>query len=554
MPTLTILKGPQKGRTFRFERSPVAVGRASDVVPLTDSTISRRHAELRTGNGAWVIVDLKSANGTYLNGKRVERPMPLKHGDTIRLGGTLLSWADERAAPPVPAPDLIDLDVGSREIDSSVISSIPGSDDSVILATPAAADAVRAWRVMAQLVDCISAAPTTDQLLERVMDILFEEVPVQRGFILMKPADGGDFVPKVVRFRNPADAGSRIAASRTLIEHVVSKREAVLCTNAMTDERFSGRRRSGSMQAIGLRSVICAPIMVRSDVLGLIQVDNAMASHIYTEEQLRLVTAIGRMSGIAIEDAQLVHERVELSRLAATGEAVAALSHYIKNILQGVQSGADVVEMGLSRQQLGTVDQGWQIVQRNLERILNLSMNMLAYAKDREPRLEMVLLNRAVRDVVELIQRRADDKGATIRLDLEEPLPPIPLDADGIHQVILNLLTNAVDAVAKSAGAVTVRTHFDAAKSEAILSVGDNGPGIAAEQMPHLFVPFHSTKGQGGTGLGLAVMKKIVEEHRGRIEVKSEADHGTLFTVFLPATAPPALDSGATLAAGDRRE
>ncbi|MFO0972999.1 MAG: ATP-binding protein [Phycisphaerae bacterium] len=552
MASLTILQGPDKGRVFHSLEPGTIIGRASDVVPVSDLTASRRHAELRRADGRWLLADLDSANGTYLNNKRLQQPAALQHGDHIRIGGTLLLWSDEAGiyvASGRGPDDLVNLDAGGKDLDVSVLSSVASNDDSVIMASPAVADAVRAWRVMSQLADAIATAGTPQQLLERVMDILFEQVPVQRGFILVRPPGGGAFQPLVVRYRLPEnEAPDRITTSRTIIDHVVTRREGVLCSNAASDERFAAKRRSGSIQAFGLRSMICAPIVARDDVFGVIHVDSPMSAHIYTEEQMRLVTAIGRMSGLAVENTRLVGERLDTARLAATGQTVAALSHAIKNILQGLSGGTDVVELGLARQQIATIDQGWQIVQRNIERIYNLTMNMLAYGKEREPRLELIQLNPIVRDALAAVQRRATDKSVVIRSDLEEPLPPIPLDADGIHQVVLNLVGNAIDAVARTTGVVRVATRFDAATQRATLLVGDNGPGIPPERLARLFEPFQSSKGHGGTGLGLAVTRKIVEEHRGAVDLRSEPGHGTLVTVTLPINTVAA-DVGATVAA-----
>lgn len=539
---------------FELSDAAALIGRASEVVPLSDNTVSRRHAEVRFEEGQWTLIDLKSANGTYLNGKRVERPIRLKAGDTIRVGGTVLLWGAEdrcgRSRLGAGAEDFLDLDAGGRSVDTSIITSVASNDDSMILASPAAADAVRSWRVLSQLAEAIATVAGPEGLLERLMDILLEEFPVNRGFVLMRGEAEGELIPAVVRFRSPSDATDKITTSRTIIDQVVTRKEGVLCTNAMSDSRFASKRRSGSIQAYNLRSVICAPIMARDDVLGVIHVDNAMGTHVYTEEQLRLITAIGRMAGLAVENSRLVAQRLENARLAATGQAVASLSHGIKNILQGMRSGADVVELGLARQQLGTVDQGWQIVQRNLEKTYNLTMNMLAYAKEREPRYEMAQLNTLVGEVLELMKRRAEDKGVMVRTDLEEPFPPIPIDVDGIQQVILNVFVNAIDAVPKMTGVINVRTRFDAKAHEAIVSVGDNGPGIAPSQLAHIFTPFHSTKGQGGTGLGLAVTKKIVDEHRGRVDLKSEVGHGTLMTISLPTIAPTSADSSDTQGPG----
>jgi two-component system NtrC family sensor kinase len=551
---LTVLHGPDKGRIFQVSADAELIGRGSKTIPLSDSSVSRRHAELRRDNGLWTVADLGSANGTYVNNKRIDGVVPLRSGDKLRMGGTLLIWAGDdpviRSAQPL---DQVNLDAAAPEPDISVVSSVAGNDDSVILASPAAADAVRAWRVMAQLADAIGSVSSPAQLVERVLDILFDEIPLSRAFILMRDSETAEFVPAAVRFRNPGDKEDPVTTSKTIISHVVTHRAGVLCSNALADERFAARRRSGSLQAFTLRSVICVPIMARDDVLGVIHIDSPMARHIYTEDQLRLVTAIGRMSGVAVENARLVAQRMDTARLAAVGQAVASLSHSIKNILHGMRGGSDVVDLGLARQQLATIDQGWQIVQRNVERIYNLTLNMLAYSKDRVPRLELVQLNPIVKEAVGLLARRAEDKAVAVMSDLEEPFPPIPLDADGMQQVILNILSNAIDAVPKSGGVIRIRTRYDPTAMTALLTIGDNGSGIAPEQMPHLFEPFRSTKGHGGTGLGLAVARKVVEEHRGTINVKSEPGHGTLVTIMLPASAPPAADSTATVAPATRK-
>lgn len=234
------------------------------------------------------------------------------------------------------------------------------------------------------------------------------------------------------------------------------------------------------------------------------------------------------------------------ARLAATGETVAALSHYIKNILQGMKGGSDVVGMGLRAKNLDTVTQGWEIVDRNLDKIFSLTLNMLAFAKQREPKLEPVQLAVVVNDVIKLVQRRADEKGVLLKSDIAEAMPPLLLDENGIHQVAINIIGNAIDAVPATTGVVNVQVTYDSRQQAAVLSVGDNGPGIAEEAKDKLFDAFFSTKGHGGTGLGLAVAKKIVDEHHGRIEPVSLGGAGTLIRVTLPANARKRIASDAT--------
>ena len=527
----------------------VQLGRTSSDVSFSDFTISRRHAELKPSGRGWMLEDLKSANGTYINGKRVERPTRLKHGDQIRLGATVMIWdsSDEASldggAGDAVVGDLVDLDTGPDRVAASIIGSVGAADDSMILATPAAAEAVRSWRVMSALLDAVGAVLSPHQLVERTLDLVFQEVPADRGFVLMKDLRSGKFETEIVRWQD--ETRDKIRASRSIVDHVIASREGILCSNAMSDARFKGQA-AAEMSKIGLQSVICVPLVSREEILGVIYVDCAMSRHIYTEEQLRLVAAIGQMAGLAIEDARLVNERVRTERLAAAGETVAALSHYIKNILQGLMGGSDVLEMGLRGKDVSLIDQGWQVVRKNMEKVRNLTMNMLAFAKQREPRLERVQLNFLVEDVLKLVARRAEDKGVLVKHEFAEAMPAIPMDENGIHQVVLNIVVNAIDAVAKTEGVVTVKTAFDSGGEWASIAVGDNGPGVPKVLQEKVFDPFYSTKGQGGTGLGLAVAKKIIDEHHGSITLNSIPGQGTVIRVTLPATSGKSMDSEGT--------
>ncbi len=543
-----VLQGPDKGHRYRMTGDkPVLIGRASKAVPLTDYTVSRRHAEIRPESGAWLLADLRSANGTYLNNKRLERPCRLKDGDQIRLGATLLVWdgskgSTDAGSRTTVSADLVDLDAGNNGPGAAILETARSADDSMILASPVAAEAVRSWRVISTLLDAVGAGLTPKRLAERVLDVVFEEVPADRGFILLRNEKHGRFETEAARADDATN--QKLRASKTIVDHVIEKKEGVLCSNAMSDTRFSEPGGEG-LRSIGLKSVICAPMVAHETGLGVIYVDCVMSKHIYTEEQLRLVTAIGQMAGLAIEDARLVNERMRTERLAATGETVAALSHYIKNILQGLMGGSDVVELGLKGDKLESVEQGWEIVRRILVYIYSLSMNMLSFAKQREPRREPVQLASVILDVLKLVRHRAEDKGVHLKSQLEDAMPAVAVDEHGIHQVALNIVTNAIDAVARTTGVVNVSLSYDTGKEAAILTIGDNGPGIPEAHIERIFDPFYSTKGHGGTGLGLAVAKKIVDEHGGAISIKSVAGEGTLIRITLPS-GTAAVDSAAT--------
>jgi len=536
--TLYALRGPDKGCTFQTGDDHVIIGRLSDQVQLTDDSVSRQHAELHRTNGSWTISDHNSSNGTFLNGRRIFGPTPLQDGDQIKLGASILVFSGHASVERVDGPqkirDLVDIDSEPAPGGSAILSAIAASDDSVILHPPESADQATAGSVMYQLAEMMGTVGGIDAFLERLADLVFAHLTVDCLVILMPDASTGQMVPRAVRFRTRQRRDRpRINTSQTIISHVRTRREGILCANAMTDNRFAVDGSQDSIHRLGLRSVICVPIIAHDEVLGVLHVDCSMSHHTYTQEHLRLAIAIGRMAGLVIENARLLEERVRHERLAATGEAVAHLSHEIRNILQGLRSGADVIESGLARDRVPMIRTGWGIIRRGIDRAVVLATNMLTFSKERAPRRQMTQLNQIVVDAVADAQAPADEKSVMLLTELDD-VPAISTDPHGVQQVVGNLLLNAIDAVPSGSGRVNVHTHYDPDAAAAILVVTDNGPGIEAKHRDLIFEPFFSTKGHAGTGLGLAAARKIVQELDGRIEVDGLAGEGAVFRVILP--------------------
>jgi signal transduction histidine kinase len=595
-----VLQGPDKGRRFELPDQAALVGRESRALPLSDNTVSRRHAELVPTDDGWILRDLGSSNGTYINGLRVTNRYQLKLGDQIRVGRTLMVFGSQ---PGVQRGRGGDVNLAGEEVgmDASIMHTVPSNDDSMVLAVPEpAAAAIGNLKLLYQLGAALGSSFDIQQVLEVVMDLVFEHVKADRGIIMLVDEKTNEVVTKVVRTRveqakkakekekhggggggggkeesnddtatplikpvgadgdgAPAPAAAaaasatqngngngngevdtKIHASRTIINHVVTNGEGVLSANAMTDQRFSSGK---SVHAMSIRSALCVPIKARKldgkggdEVLGVIYVDSSAKNYTYAPDQLRLLTAIGLQAGLAIQNAKLYQAGLQAERLAAIGETTAALSHSIKNILQALRGGADVVEMGIRGNNLVQVSKGWRVAERNLQKIYNLTMNLLAYSKPREPRKEMVNPRVLVNDCVELIAPGANEKGVMVVADVDRDHPAIPMDPDGLHQVLMNLLSNALDACEPQRGLIRVVGHYDGENKQSILEVIDNGVGVPSGMMKHMFELFHSTKGNRGTGLGLAVAKKIVDEHEGSITVKSTPGEGTVFTVRLP--------------------
>ena len=528
---LTVIQGPNKGERFELpDNEPQLIGRSSEALPISDETISRRHCELTPDDGRWHLKDLDSSNGSFVNGIRVFGRCRLRPGDQIRTGNTLLLFGIEAMSARRD-----DVRSASRnEIAVNVESVVASKEDSTIMAVPEPTQsAVVQLKVVYELTQLIGSVVGRDELLERVMELIFEYFKADRGFILLQIPNQRQLDPVVVRHRvEPKKTDeNQISYSRTIVQHVVAKGESVLSSNAMADQRFAG---GDSVQSMGIRSAMCVPVKYKDQFYGVIHLDSQIVNYTFTEDQLRLLTAVGVHTGLALANAQLYASQLQRERLAAAGETVASLSHSVRNIIQGMRGGADVVELGLRKNSMKVVRGGWDIVARNLDRIYGLTMNMLAYSKQRQPELEMTNLNPLLEEVVALAQQQYDSKHVALITDLEPDMPPLPLDGVGIHQAVLNLLNNALDAVKAKTGVVILRSEIDSESQRARLTVSDNGVGISPENHDRLFEPFHSTKGLKGTGLGLVVTKKIVDEHGGSIVLDNSNGKGSSFILEFP--------------------
>ena len=534
MASIYIIQGPDKGRRFELTETETTVGRQDSDIELADNTVSRRHLRLDREDGNWMLADLGSANGTFLNGMRLKRPMVVHPGDQIRCGRTLLVFTQAgQLQPPLGG---VDVDEDGKLVDAAIVATVPSNEDSVIIPTPEAGEqAISNLRIIYGLISEIGSIFDVDLVLQRTLEKIFEVLRVDRGFIMLteKDADHPDqqkLVLKASRFADDSQ-GQEIPISRTIIREVMRKEVGALSSNAMGDKRFASGK---SVHNFSIRSAICVPIKGHHEILGVIHVDSSVSEHTYSTEQLRLLTAIGYQAGMVVENVRLYQAAVQAERLAAVGETVAVLSHHTKNILQALAAGTDVVEMAINDNDLAKAKQAWPIVQRSLGRTNDLILNMLAFSKDRHPRREDINANAVLEECLELIGPQADEKGVALMTDLDD-LPPIPAEADGLQHAFLNLLTNALDAVEENQGIITVKSSYNSMSRRVVVQVIDNGSGIESEHLRRIFHPFFSAKGQQGTGLGLAVARKIFDEHGGDIGVVSTPGEGTTFTVSLPA-------------------
>jgi signal transduction histidine kinase len=545
--SLFVIQGADLGKRFELKSGSVGLGRdPSNPIRLLDNEISRRHAEVRLKGELYSLVDLKSANGTFLNGVPVDSSV-LRSGDQIRVGQTTLLFDESAADALREMTARVDmLALASPDDRSAILRSVPASEGAKVLLAPGSAgdwlkERLASLTIMYRATQAISHVVDIDALLAQILDLVFESIGADRGAILFKN-DKGELYPKAVKWRGQADPDERMSISRSIIDHVLSEGHGVITSDAPQDSRFG---QAESIVDYGIREAMCVPVQGRHTTLGVLYVDthaileyepSGKLKSRFTQDQLKLMVALGHQAGLAIENTELYQAKIQAERLAAVGQTIATLSHHIKNILQGIKGGSYLIDMGLNDKDEQVIRKGWTIVEKNQNKIYNLVMDMLSFSKDREPALMPCDLNETVNDMIELMLSRASELGVTLEWHPATDLPEVLIDPDGIGRAVLNIVTNAIDAAehAHGGGHVSVKTSWDESKQNANIIVYDNGTGIPEDEIEGIFQIFESTKGSRGTGLGLPVSLKIVREHGGKIDVQSEPGKGSTFTIELP--------------------
>jgi len=520
---LIIASGPNKGAIFDVHEGSCAIGRAhANQIVLYDRRASARHAVIEPANSGHTLRDLGSSNGTYVNGLLVAR-VELQPGDLIQVGDTVLAFEhlpppDEEAAPFRVVRD-------AAEGTSAIRATVTRSESSTLVDPRETAVDIGELRedrgkllALYRVNNVINAAGDSRELLARVLEEIFDVLRAERGFVMLLDERTGDLIPAAMRRRHAADAAEQLAISRAITHQVIDIGEAVLSVEAADPS--------------GGRSTMCAPLHGRQKLQGIVYLDTASA-HAFSARDLQLLTAMANQLGVALENLRLHEARLADERFAAIGQAIAGLSHYIKNILGCMQGGAQIAQRGIDADNRTLLLKGWDILRRNERKISELVLDMLNYSGAAEPLREPVQANDLVDEVTESIGADAE-KAFRVERDLAPDLPIAQLDSTAIHRCLLDLLSNAIEALPDDGGVIRFITRFDPAEQAVRISVADNGCGIEPEFLPRIFDVFVTTKGAKGTGLGLAVVDKLIKEHGGRVGVQSERGRGSTFTLVLP--------------------
>jgi adenylate cyclase len=301
--------------TYSFAAGEVVIGRSPECqIVLRDFGISRNHAKVVVSeDGSAVILDLKSKNGTQVNGVQVVEA-PLRDGDRILLGKFELTFGKaleskvvlDEAKPLSEEAGTIIRSVGelSRLLTAAPVPAAPTDEKRApAVDVQEIEKSNRILKVLTKVAETLIAVRPVEEVLHQVMDIVFEHMPADRGFLMLEDeSEAGRLVPMVVKHRTPGGGEGRITVSKTIADRVMHDRVSILTSDAMVDPRFGA---GDSIRFHGIRSAMCAPLWLKEQVIGIIHVDSPMLTNCFTVNDLDLLTALANYAAVAVERARL---------------------------------------------------------------------------------------------------------------------------------------------------------------------------------------------------------------------------------------------------------
>ncbi len=513
----------------------VVLGRSKTAdIQLADSMLSRKHAKLVMSGDGWKVEDMDSTNGTWVRGERLNDAMNLPTRTPVRIGQTVFELYSGEGDTEELDERLISYREQAMSADKLAVDhQLEITDDSVEREN-------RQLATLYRLQSLLIGDLRESELYHRILELITEAIYADNAYLLVWSEDEQSMIPIAERNQfGPVELVSDDFLSYSIINYVKDKNEAILSVDAMHDERFTGE----SLTGINVRSVMCVPMMGKNSLCGLIYVISTKPERKYTENELRLLNVIGHAAGMAIENMRLLESNLQAERMAAIGMTAANLSHYVKNILNGLEGSVSLLRLGIDSTDSEVMNQAWDILNKNHKRLSSLVLDLLNLAKEDKIQPAVYNLAEIVIETVDLVRQQCEAEKIQLEVDqvLRRSAIQAEIDSRGIHRVVLNLINNAIDAVRErhgtsGEGKILVSAGHDLVRQAVEVVVSDNGAGIPATEIQQIFDHFHSLKGERGTGLGLAVSKRIVDAHRGLIEVESDVETGSVFRVILPAS------------------
>jgi serine phosphatase RsbU (regulator of sigma subunit) len=318
MSKLILLQGGQ-ATPYELERDEITLGRLPECdIQLQSNMVSRRHARvIRDGQG-FVLEDLGSGNGTYVNGKRIEGSIALKHDDRVKLGPVLLRFdtgeGSESSSFQLPTEELFNVDLTDEDASSTIMGSVGTTSGFGLLDVQPQAK----LRAVLDISRSLVGTHDVDAILPRILDTLFEIFPhADRGCILIRDEQTDRMVPRAIKHRR-GDSDESVKISRTILQQVLEEKQAILSADAASDERFQA---SESISALTIRSMICVPLLnIANEPIGIINIDTQNPLAQFKSDDVDIMVAVAGQAALTYESARLLASHIQKQKQDAEME------------------------------------------------------------------------------------------------------------------------------------------------------------------------------------------------------------------------------------------
>ena len=555
MPFIKFEAGPDAGAVRPIKSKRISIGRSPDnAVVVQDDTVSSFHVEIVYINKSYFVEDLGSVNGTYVNEIRIHRKR-LRDGDEIVIGKTKIIYRDSDA--PEEAKEFPVRRRSSRELLSPLDPKTPMPEG-----VQALGQAHENLKRVYEINGIISSIFDTDELTEKILDIIFRLLDADRGYIMFLDKESGDLKLAAKKKRTGSDDPLAADFSRTIARRVLEKEESIITSNAPEDNRFN---RKASILDAHIKSAMCVPIRGRKEKLGVIYVDHRGEAGHFTEDHLQLLTMVGNAVGVAVENIRLYEENLKMNVLKAVNEEMREANrklrelealkedlinmvvHDMKNPVTNTMMGLDMVENDREARLTEQQNEFLRLAKRNQYKLSEMMNNLLEISKLESGAVEINAVNTDMLDLVNrTVERHAAlmrPDGKTVAVEVDPAAQWIKADPRLVERIVSNIVSNAIKHSPPD-GEIIVRVAPGPENGGAEVSIRDFGEGIPKEYHEQIFEKFcqaglrefgHKTD----TGLGLAFCKMAVEAHGGKIRVESEPGKGSCFTFSLPGRPDP---------------
>ncbi|NQU43490.1 GAF domain-containing sensor histidine kinase [bacterium] len=347
------------------------------------------------------------------------------------------------------------------------------------------------------------------EVLETILDLSLQGMSAQAGSVLLYE-EGSENLKMLAARGLPEEVVKRGHVSRkgSIAEWVIQNNKPMVINDRkevlpdVQDELPVNK---------AIRSALCVPLHAKGRIIGTLNI-NRYDGRIgpFEESDLATVSILAAQAANCIENARLHEQNMQQTRLAAIGQTVAGISHCVKNMLTGLRGSMGILELARRVEDWETVDKATIFLKSNVERISLMVMDMLDYSREKTPIRQRILTEKSIRDVCDIVTYKADNKGATLAVEVSPAAAQVDVDPDQLFRCLLNLMENAIDSLTEGQGRIVVKADLVNAEDarsvfgpsapldemgEIIrISVEDNGSGIDPEHLQTIFQPFYSTK------------------------------------------------------------